>query len=548
MKYLISTLMTIILLLIGTAALAAEADLPVIKGKKIVATVNGEPITLEEYKRDLASLDTKEGEKKAEKEQSSALLKRLINTRLIVQEGKRSGLDELPEIKQRVEVFARVTLRDELMGRHVKDIKAGPQEVDKFYKDSIKEVKTSSVLFEKEDGAKKFEKAIKEGSKFEETLQKFLSDKTAKGSEVGKYLKYKEVMPEIASAIGKLKIGEMSPIVRLKSGFVISRLEDIRYTEDPEAKEWAKQEALKQKQKDALAKLDKDLKKKYSKVNQKIVDSLDFGTKEKFEKLLKDKRVVVEITGEKPITVGELAENMRQQLFHGVDRAIESKRLEKRKAQTFEEMIQKRVLMKEALRLGIDKTDSYKSLVKEHEDSLVFGAYVQKAVVPEVKLQEKEVEDYYNAHIKEFTYPEMMRMNSLVFRARKDAESAIEKLKKGVEFKWLVDNAEGQVDKNKESVMNFDGTLLTVKDFPEEFQKAVSGARSEDSRLYESSKGHVYVLAIQEVIPSKPQPYQEAGGEIAKKVYNEKLKKAVEDLADKLRALSDVRIYLKDEN
>ena len=43
---------------------------------------------------------------------------------------------------------------------------------------------------------------------------------------------------------------------------------------------------------------------------------------------------------------------MKQQLYHGVERAIESKKLNKRKTPTLEEMLQKRVLRKEALRSG----------------------------------------------------------------------------------------------------------------------------------------------------------------------------------------------------
>ena len=47
---------------------------------------------------------------------------------------------------------------------------------------------------------------------------------------------------------------------------------------------------------------------------------------------------------------------------------------------------------KEALRLGIDKTEGYKNKVKEYENSLIFGAFVQKAVVPDIKLKEEELE------------------------------------------------------------------------------------------------------------------------------------------------------------
>ncbi len=541
----ISRMVLITLLSFGVAG-AADPGLPLIQGKKVVAVVNGEPITLREYNQELAFLDTEDAEKNADKDKGADLLRRLINTRLIIQEGKRSGIDELPEIKQRVEVFSKITLREELMEKHVKDIKPDAQEVERLYKESVKEWRISSVLFEKEEAAKRMEEAIKEGEKFVPVLKKLVEDGTAKDSEIGKYLKNRELRPEISGAISKMKIGDTSPMIRLKTGFIIFRLEDIRYPEDTEAREWARKEVLKRKQKDVLVKYDQELKKRYAKVNQKVLDQLDFESKEPgFQNMLKDQRVVAEIKGEKPIKVGELTEYLRQQQYHGVERAVESKRLNKKKVQTLDEMIHKRVFMKEALRLGIDRTESYQIKLKEHEDSLIFGVFVQKAISPEVKLHEKELETYYNEHIKEYTYPEMMKINSLVVKKRKEAEEAIETLRKGVEFKWLIAHAEGQVDKDAEGVVHFEDKPLTVRDLPEDLQKAVSGARAGDFRLYESSKSYFYVLAIQEVIPSRPQPYIEVREEIAKQAYNQKLRKGVEDLADKLRAMSDIKIYLK---
>jgi len=535
-------------LFIGSLGVASGQDLPVIKGKKVVATVNDEPITLEEFNREIASLDQgMSGERKVEKEKSSELLKRLINARLIIQEARRMGLDELKELQKQVDVFARVTLRDELIERHVKNIKPDEKEVEKIYKESVKEWKIKSILFEKEEDAKRMENGPKEGKDFDEMMKKFLKDKTGKGNEGADYLKNRELLPEVAEIVTKMKIGSASPIVKIKPGFVIFRLEDVRYPDDLKVKEQARRDALRQKQMEAIMKYERTLKVKYAKVNEQLLKSLDFESKEPgFDKLLKDKRVLVEIKGEKPITVGEFTEYMKQQLYHGVERAVQAKRLNKKKTQALEEMFQKRLFRKEALRLGIDKTESYLNKVKEHEGSLIFGSFVQKAVVPDVKLKEEEIKTYYDQHIKEYTYPEMMKINSLVFGKREDAEKTITSLKKGTDFQWVKAHAEGQMDRNTKGVLDFDGKLLTTKDLTEEIRKAVSGAKAGDFRLFESPQNHYYVLYIQEVVPSKPQPYVEAREKIARKVYDDKLKKALEEYADKLRAASDVKVYLKD--
>ena len=537
-----------ILLFIGTTGFVSDKDLPIMKGEKTVATVNNEPITLDEFNQELATIHQGIGEdQKAEKEKISGLLKRLINTRLIIQEARRMGLDELKELKERADVFARLTLRDELIDRHVRDIKPNEKEVEKAYRESVNEFKIRSILFEKEEDAKQMEGLLKAGMNFDETLKKFLSDKKGKGNEEGDYLRSKELLPEIEEAVSKMTIGSFSPVIQIKSGYVIFKLEDIRFPEDPKIREKVKLDILLRKQKEAYFEYFRTLKGKYAKVNEGLLKGLDFDSKEPgFEKLLKDKRNLVEIRGEKPITVGEFSEYMKQQLFHGVERAIESKKLNRRKDQALDEMLQKRVFRKEALRLGIDKTEEYKSKLKENGNSLLFGGFVAKAVVPDIKLKEEELKAYYDQHIKEYTYPEMMKIKSLAFSKREDAEKAIVNLRQGTDFQWLGANAEGQVDKNTTGVLNFEGNLLTTKNLPENVQKAVSGAKSGDFRLLANPENYFYVLSIQEVIPPRPQPYPEVREQIAKKIYNEKIIKAVEEYADKLRAVSDVKIYLKE--
>ncbi len=535
-------------LIIGTIGIGSGQDLPVLKGQKVVATVNGEPITLAEFNRELTMLHQGVvGEQKVEKEKILGLLNRLINTRLIIQEAKRMGLDELKELKEAVVVFAKATLRDELLGRHIKDIKPDGKEVEKVYKESIKEWKIKSILFEKEEDAKNMASLLKEGKDFDETLKKFLADKKGKGDGEGNYLKNMDLVPEISQVISKMEIGSISPVVGIKSGFAIFKLEGIRFPENPGAREKARVEVLGQRQKEALIKYSETLRAKYVKVNEGLLKSLDFESIEPgFEKLMKDKRLVAEIKGEKPITVGEFAYYMSQQLYHGVERAIEKKRLNNRKSQVLEEMLQKRVFSKEAIRLGIDKTEAYRNQVKEYGNSLIFGTFVKKAVAPDVKLGEGEFKAYYDQHIKEFTYPEMMKISSLVFSKRDDAEKAILSLRQGTDLQWLKANAEGQVDRNSEGILYLDGNLLTTKDLPEGVQKSVSGAKTGDLRLFESPEKHFYVLFIQEVIPPKPQTYPEVREKIAKKIYSEKITKAVEEYADKIRAVSDIKVYLKD--
>ncbi len=549
MKYLslIQKIVLVIFLVIEATAYAADQKFPVINGKKTVAMINDEPITLDEFNLEVSSLRASKSAE-GKKDGDSELLRRLINTKLIIQEARKIGLDELDEVKNMVDVFSRVTLRELLAERQLKDVKAEPKEVEKIYKESVKEWKIKSVLFEKEDAAKKMEEEIKEGRSFDEVAQKAVSDGTAKGGAESTYMGRKELLPGVAETVSNMSVGSVSSIVPVGSGFAILKVEDTRYPENPEAKEIAKRQALTLKKRGVLENYNNALIKKYVKLNKKVLDEIDFEAKEPgFQELLEDKRVIAEIQGENPITVGDLTDGVRQQLYHGVERAIESKRLNERKTSVLDEMLYKRVFRKEALRLGIDKTKVYKNRVKEYENSVIFGAFIQKAVRPDIKLKEEELKTYYNDHVKEYTMPEMIKMNSLVFAKREFAEKTLEKLRKGTDFQWLMENAEGQVDKsNSKDVLNFEGKFLTANDLPEGVRKSISGAKPGDFRLYESPEGYFYAVAIQDVIPAKPQPYAETREAIAKILYNEKLNEAVEEWAEKLRAVSDVKVYLKE--
>jgi parvulin-like peptidyl-prolyl isomerase len=537
----------IVFLFLGTAVFTAEQKLPLVKGKSVVAMVNDEPITLEEFKEELAALNKGKAEKEmADKKGEAELLRRLVNSRLMVQEARRIGLDDLPDAKSLVDVFSKIALREMLVERHLKNVKADEKGVERLYRELIGEWKINSILIEKEEEAKKVEEELKAGKNFDELVKKLIEEGMAKGGEEKTYLKKKDLNPEIAEALSKMEVGSISPIIPLKNGFVILKVEDIRYPDNPEAKDKAKKDGLALEKGKGLKEYVSALMKKHSVIHRKVLDSIDFESKEPgFEALLKDKRVVAEIKGEKPIAVGEMTEQLRQQFYHGVNRAIESKKVNSAKVSTLEEMVYKRVLRKEALRLGIDKTKEFRNKVIHYERSVIFGAFVQRAIVPDVQIREEDIKNHYNEHNKEFTSSEMVKVMSLAFGKRGDAEAAIEKLRKGADFQWLMGNAEGQLDKNTAGLIYFEGSAVATKSLPEGMQKALSGVRSGDFRLYASPEGHFYALSIIEMVPSKPQPYEEAREMIAKRVFNEKLGKAVEAWADKLREVSDVKIYLK---
>ena len=548
--FLISKLMLVCILIVAVHGIASAQKLPVIDGKKTIATVNYEPITLQEFNSAIAASHAdRPGKKKAGSIVYSGILERMINKRLIVLEARNMGLDELPEITNTVKKYSQETLMQSLLMQYVKDIKADDDEVERLYKDAVKEWKMKTVMFAKEADAKKIEAEIKGGADFDAIMKKAVAEGIAEGGEE-EYLKDKDLTPAIARLVSKIEVGSISPIVSVpKKGFIIFKLEGMHYPEkeDPEAMKRARLIALNQKRVQAAKGYYSDLKQRYAKINQKLLDSLDYESKEPgFDKLLQDKRVVVEIAGEDPITVEELSKALKKKFYHGVARAVERKKINKKKIEVLESMLEKRVLLKEALAQGIDKTESYKNRVKEYENSVIFGTFIKKAVEPEIKLKTKELKTYYKENSEKYMSPTMMRIKSLVFDKRNDAAEALDKLTKGTDFNWLSSHADGQVDKTKKGLLKFEGTVLILSSLPEGVQKVVSGAKPGDFRLYESPDTHFYVLYIYHVVAPSLRPYEDVKSKIAKNIYEDKLKKEVGVWAAKLKEYYPVTIYRKD--
>lgn len=516
-----------------------------------IADVNGEVITLEELTSTLGSTHEGRtaGEKQAAKVDFSEILKRLINVRLIVQEAREMGMDELPEVKATVSKYSKTAVRELLIEDMTKGVKADEAEVEKFRREMVREWKIKSVFFEKEEDAKKMEEGIKAGKSFEELVAKAVEDKTAKAQGEGGYVKPRDLQPGVAEVVSKMEIGSASPVIQVGSGknagFTIMKLEEIRYPEDPETTERARGAVLEAARVKAVKNFKKEASEKTVKVDTKLLNSLDFEAKKPgLQKLLKDKRNVATVKGEKPVTVADLTTALSEKFFHGMERAIEGKQVNAKKYEVLDKLLEKRLFEKEESKRDIEKSEKFKAKVKEYEDSVLFGVFVQKVLIPEVKVTDEDSKAYHNAHAGDYTTPEMMKVSSLVFETQEQAESALERLKKGADFNWIKSNTEGQVDSSTPGFLSFTDTPLIIRTLPQGVQKALSGAKPEEFRLYESPEGLFYVLYVRNVTPPALRPFEEAKEEIAKKVFNEKLNASVAEWAGKLKDSADVKIYM----
>lgn len=517
----------------------------------VIADVNGDPIRVEDLTGLLETTHQNRGDTQGEariKLDFFEPLNRLINVKLIVQEAKNIGLDELPEVKQEIDTFADMTMRQLLMQEVSKDVAVEDKEAEKTYAEMAAEWKIKSILFDNEAKAKKALKAIKAGKKFDDVASKALQERTAKGSEQGQFVKASGLNPDVRQVVSKMAPGSTSSVIRVNDGkgFTLVMLEEVRVPDNAAEREMARMQALASKKNAAVRKYRDGLYRKYVTLDRKVLRGLDYESKKQsFEKSLKDRRILAKIAGEDPVRVSDLSEAIQKKFFHGVDTAAREKKMNKIKEEALGSIISKRLFSKEALIQGIDKTKRYQKLVRDKEESILFGLFIQKVVSANVKFNDDELKAYYQDHISDYTYPAMVKLDSLVFDKLSDAESALDKLKKDADFTWIKANAEGQTDNSAEDVYLVGENVLMLKSLPEDMQSALTGAKPGDFRLATGKDGRYYLLSVLDVTPARPRTLEEVAQPVAEKVFEAKLNKAVEEWCGKLRSAGKVDVYLQ---
>jgi parvulin-like peptidyl-prolyl isomerase len=521
-----------------------------------IATVEDDPITLRDLGLGIDVAHRQEGsaDKTAGKISYREILDRLLTVRLIVHEARNMGLDELPEAKEMIEANTQQYLRTALLDHAAEHAKPDDKEVEAFYKVDAMEYKMNSALFKKEVDAKKAAEEIKGGKDFNETIKKCIESNQATGMAEEKYLKRRDLTPEIAQAVASMQTGTVSPVTRIESGFVLFKLDDARVPkeEDTEAREMARQESLHQQKLKAVGELKAALLKKYVKLNSKLLDSIDYEAKpgffskeSAFDKYLKDDRVIAEIQGEQPLTVSMLTKAIEKKLYHGVKSAYENKSINEKKMPLVSEFLEKKIELKEAKIQGLDKTDEGQAALRDIEYSELFNLFLEKAVLPDVHATNDDLKNYYESHKKDFTKPAMVRLSSLAFQEKKGAEAALARLRKGTDFDWMKANATGVAEDAGE--LTGGSIPVLVSSLPEGLRKAVDGASPGDYRLYSDPQGPFYAVLITQVIPEQVQPLEEVSPKIRYLVSREQLNKSLQTWAAKLRDAYTVKIYLVDK-
>jgi len=199
----------------------------------VIATVNGDKImksTLDGYMKVL---------KKAGKADMQAAIDDLVATEIALQQAKKSGLLERPEVQKAIQDYTRNVLLKTWTQDKVDSFTISDEEIKKAYDEKVtqlasKEFNARHILVKEEDEAKAIIKELKGGADFEKLAkEKSTGPSGSNGGSLG-WFKAKTMVPAFANAVKKMTKGEISnDPVKTQFGYHIIKLEDSRDTKLP---------------------------------------------------------------------------------------------------------------------------------------------------------------------------------------------------------------------------------------------------------------------------------------------------------------------------
>lgn len=226
-------------LILMTFALAGlAAPLTAVAEDKVVATIDGKPITEGDLAVAESEIGSDMGTMPADQKRTS-LLEFLIDNQLFAEAAEGAKLNQGADFDTRLNYLKRRALR-ELYFEKVIKTSVTDADARKIYDDQVKllkpeeEVSARHILVATEDEAKALKEKIGKGADFAQLAKENSKDPGSKddGGNLG-YFGHGQMVPQFEDIVFKLKKGEVSDPVKTQFGWHLVKLEDRRTKQPP---------------------------------------------------------------------------------------------------------------------------------------------------------------------------------------------------------------------------------------------------------------------------------------------------------------------------
>lgn len=230
-----------------------------------------------------------------------------------------------------------------------------------------------------------------------------------------------------------------------------------------------------------------------------------------------DRKVLAKI-GNKTVTVGEFRKKLAKlpPYYQGV--------VSNNKKRYLDEMALEMLLYEDAVRKGVDKAQDVKEVIADAKKKVVIAKHIKNEIDDNVKVSEKDIEDFYAANKDKFQSPEMWRASHILVPDEAAAKRIHAELALGAAFEELAKANSTDATANRGGDVGFFRAGTLVPDFEKACMKLDIGQTSD---IVRTQFGY-HIIKLTDKRPPKPREFGEVREMIAAELTRERRNEAFE--------------------
>lgn len=499
--------------------------------EKVLAVVDGEPITEADLEYSLNIAHRREDLSSAGSLMISDYIHKLVDDRLIIDEARRSGMDQYPEIKRAMDAYI---LREAVLRLHddeiVKKVSVTDQEIRNYYEENYDRFALRLIEVMSMGKAEEIMDKLKQGEDFEEIARNYSVHMSR--NKGGKVVYERKAIPTyFIEAISHLQPGEISGIVNVLNKYYILKLmgrEDAPGGEEFEKLRGGIERTIRtQKEHDRSSEYLQYLRQKASiKIHEELFSSINFeGSREEIEQWSHDSSPLVEI-GDKILTVGEFIKMARPSTRRTKEDILNS-------------WIDLKLVDIEALSRHYEREPELKRKIYRYENQLLKDIFIKRVVVPQIAINDEVVKDYYLKNKERFVSPARYKVQIIAVKEKEDAQMILKNLQEGADFSWWARME--SVDSS--SATGGDAGWFTRDSLPQPLQMIIDTLRPGDITPILEVDTYYMIARLNEKVEEKVREFSKVKDVVRRALFNDQRNTVLEDYIARLKADAEIKFY-----
>lgn len=531
MEELLKSKLLFIFILFLLGLLGCSATLP---KTSYLAKVNDDVITMEDLRREFKKRHGGHEKFLMGEEETRKFLNRVVDSRLLIQEAYRIGLQEDPEIQEPTDQFREKTITELILKKEVEDkSKATDGEIQAIYDQKLEElVLVQQIVVSSKGEAEDLLRRLQANEDFESLArEKSIAPSKIYGGRLP-YLGWGSMDSEWEQNVFSLSPGDLSPVFKSKMGYEIVRMIEKKKPPKPDIN------AVRSRIKSILER------RKLEARGKEFMDSLQnqYGLQfTRYDLTLENMKKVKEEKRQDPVASwngGNLsAYVLASQLNFDTLSSLPSDHAEREIKGVLGVVVNQKLVLKEALARGYDKDPEAMEKIRHYQEGLMENKLYGKYILTDMKATEEDLQKYFEQNRNQFVFPEMRKVAHILVDLLDTAKEVLKKLREGASFESLA--REYSKDTQNAKRGGEVGWIQKGEVLPLIEKTAFSMNSGEVSDPVKTDLGY-HIVKVLEIRLSQPKDFSQSKNEVEKKVLQKRREEKVRFWVDKLKAVSKV--------